>query len=137
MDKDQNWERTARAYTMLVHAEGERAFDAVSAIRSSFLRGINDEFIATDYFGGKPGMPIATVKNGDAMIFFNHRADRMRQLVKSLANERFGRSCLGCQTTTRNRLFDRIRPHFWFAARVHYKKQANVLAEDFCQSKAF
>lgn len=85
MDKDQNWERTARVYTMLVHAEGERAFDAISAIRGSFLRGINDEFIQPVILEEMPGVPIATVKDGDTIIFFNHRADRMRQLVKSLA----------------------------------------------------
>lgn len=85
MDKDQNWERTARVYTMLVHAEGERAFDGVSAIRGSFLRGINDEFIQPIVLEETPGIPIATVKDGDTVVFFNHRADRMRQLVKSLA----------------------------------------------------
>ena len=85
MDASQNWERTARAYTMLVHAEGERAFDAVTAIRGSFLRGISDEFIAPIVLEKEPGKPIATVKNGDVVIFFNHRADGMRQLVKSLA----------------------------------------------------
>ena len=85
MDVNQNWERTARAYTMLVHAEGERAFDAVTAIRGSFLRGIADEFIAPVVLEKAPGKPMATVKNGDVVIFFNHRADGMRQLAKSLA----------------------------------------------------
>ena len=85
MDKDQNWERTARVYTMLVHAEGERAVDSISAIRSSFLRGINDEFIQPIILEESTGVPVATVKDGDTVIFFNHRADRMRQLVKSLA----------------------------------------------------
>lgn len=85
MDKDLNWERTARAYTMLVHAEGERSFDAVNSIRGSFLRGINDEFIQPIVLEEKPGEPVATIKNGDGAIFFNHRADGMRQLVKSLA----------------------------------------------------
>lgn len=84
MDRDQNWERTARAYTMLVHSEGERATDAVTAIRSSFLRGISDEFIAPIILE-ENGTPIASVKNGDVVIFFNHRSDRMRQLVKSLS----------------------------------------------------
>lgn len=85
MDKNQNWERTARAYTMLVHAEGERAFDAVTAIRGSFLRGIADEFIAPIILEKEPGKPVATIKNGDVVIFFNHRSDGMRQLVKSVA----------------------------------------------------
>lgn len=85
MDKDKKWERTARAYTMLVHAEGERSFDAVSAIRGSFLRGINDEYIQPIVLEEKPGIPVATIKDGDSVVFFNHRGDRMRQLVRSLA----------------------------------------------------
>lgn len=85
MDRDGNWERTARVYTMLVHAEGERAFDAVAAIRGSFLRGITDEFIQPIVLEKDDGVPVATVKNGDVVIFFNHRGDRMRQLVKSLS----------------------------------------------------
>ena len=85
MDKDENWERTARAYTMLVHSEGERATDAVSAIRGSFLRGISDEFIQPIVLEESPGVPIASIKNHDVVIFFNHRPAQMRQLVKSLA----------------------------------------------------
>ena len=85
MDKDKNWERTARAYTMLVHSEGERGIDPVSAIRSSFLRGISDEFIQPVVLEEKPGEQIASIKNDDVVIFFNHRSDRMRQLVKALA----------------------------------------------------
>ncbi len=85
MDKDQNWERTARAYTMLVHSEGERASDAVDAIRGSFLRGINDEFIQPVILEESEGVPVAAVKNDDVVIFFNHRPDGMRQLVKSLS----------------------------------------------------
>lgn len=84
MDKSLNWERTARAYTMLVHAEGERSGDAVTAIRGSYLRGISDEFIQPVILEESPGLPTAKIKNDDSVIFFNHRADRMRQLVKSL-----------------------------------------------------
>jgi 2,3-bisphosphoglycerate-independent phosphoglycerate mutase len=85
MDKDQYWERTARAYTMLVHAEGEHALDAITAIRHSFLRGVSDEFIQPIILEESIGTPVATVKNGDAVIFFNHRGDRIRQLVKALS----------------------------------------------------
>lgn len=85
MDQDQNWERTARVYTMLVHSEGERATDAVTAIRTSFLRGISDEYIQPIVLENAAGKPVANVKNGDVVIFFNHRPAPMRQLVKSLA----------------------------------------------------
>src|SRR5687768_3899939 len=85
MDSSENWERTARAYTMLVHAEGERAFDARIAVRNSFLRGIADEFIAPIVVEKDTDVPVATVRDGDVVVFFSHRADTMRQLARSLA----------------------------------------------------
>lgn len=94
MDSSENWERTARAFTMLVHAEGERATDPVSAIRSSFLRGISDEFIAPVIIENNAGTPLTTVRNGDLVVFFNHRADTMRQLVRSLAVPEPGEAAL-------------------------------------------
>lgn len=85
MDNGENWERTARAFTMLVHAEGERAADPLTAIRNSFLRGIADEFIAPIVLEKDTGVPVAKIQDGDLVIFFNHRADTMRQLTRSLA----------------------------------------------------
>jgi 2,3-bisphosphoglycerate-independent phosphoglycerate mutase len=85
MDASANWERTARAFTMLVHGEGERARDAVSAVRNSFLRGISDEFIAPVVIESQPDVPVASIKSGDLVVFFNHRGDAMRQLVRSLS----------------------------------------------------
>jgi 2,3-bisphosphoglycerate-independent phosphoglycerate mutase len=85
MDCGENWERTARAYTMLVHGEGERSFDAVTAIRASFLRGIADEFIAPIIIEKKLDVPLATVNDSDLVIFFNHKPEEMRQIVRSLS----------------------------------------------------
>lgn len=84
MDSGQHWERTARAFTMLVHAEGEGSRDAVSSIRNSFLRGISDEFIAPIVLESAPDVPVAKVGHGDLVVFFNHRSETMRQLVRSL-----------------------------------------------------
>ncbi|CAN5602566.1 2,3-bisphosphoglycerate-independent phosphoglycerate mutase [soil metagenome] len=84
MDSTEHWERTARVFTMLVHAEGERSMDAVTSVRNSFLRGISDEFIAPIVIEKAPDIPVATVKSGDLVVFFNHRAEGMRQLVRSL-----------------------------------------------------
>ena len=92
MDSGENWERTARAFTMLVHAEGERASDSLTAIRNSFLRGIADEFIAPIVLEKDTGVPVGTVSDGDVVIFFNHRADTMRQLTRSLAVPDIGSS---------------------------------------------
>jgi 2,3-bisphosphoglycerate-independent phosphoglycerate mutase len=85
MDSGEHWERTARAYTMLVHGEGERSIDAVGSIRNSFLRGIADEFIAPVVLESEPDIPVARIENGDTVIFFNHRPEAMRQIVRSLA----------------------------------------------------
>lgn len=84
MDASENWERTARAFTMLFHAEGERTNDAVTSIRNSFLRGISDEFIAPIVIEREPEVPMATINNGDLLVFFNHRPETMRQLVRAL-----------------------------------------------------
>ena len=85
MDCANNWERTAKTYTMLVHAEWERTYDAMSAIRNSYLRGIADEFIAPIVLESQPDTPVATISEGDTIIFFNHRPDAIRQLVRSVA----------------------------------------------------
>lgn len=85
MDSNDNWERTARAFTLLAHGEGERAQDAVSAVRNSFLRGISDEFISPIVLERQLDVPVGTVKNGDLVIFFNHRGDAIRQLVRSIS----------------------------------------------------
>lgn len=84
MDTRERWELTARAFTMLVHAEGERSPDAVMAIRNSFLRGISDEFIAPIIIERASDTAMAKVKNDDLVVFFNHRPDGMRQLARSL-----------------------------------------------------
>jgi len=85
MDSRGNWERTARAYTMLVHGEGEHTADAVGSIRNSFLRGIADEFTAPIVIESAPDVPVAQIRDGDTVIFFNHRPEAMRQIVRSLS----------------------------------------------------
>jgi 2,3-bisphosphoglycerate-independent phosphoglycerate mutase len=92
MDSTESWERTARAFTMLIHAEGERANDPAAAVRSSFLRGISEEFIPPIVIEREPGVPAATIADGDLVVFFNHRPDTMRQLVRSVAVPDMGRT---------------------------------------------
>ena len=85
MDRDKRWERTARAYDMLVHGKGEQATDAVEAIRSYYSRGITDEFVEPIVIIKPNGEPVATLQDGDSVIFFNFRPDRARQLTRALA----------------------------------------------------
>jgi 2,3-bisphosphoglycerate-independent phosphoglycerate mutase len=85
MDRDKRWERTERAYKMLVHGEGERATEPVEAVRRSYERGVTDEFVEPIIITGKTGEPRATIQDGDSVIFFNFRADRARQITSALA----------------------------------------------------
>jgi 2,3-bisphosphoglycerate-independent phosphoglycerate mutase len=85
MDRDRRWERTKRAYDLLVNAVGERDRDPLAAIRRSYERGMTDEFVEPVAITRDDGSPVATIKDGDSCIFFNFRADRARQLTRSVA----------------------------------------------------
>jgi 2,3-bisphosphoglycerate-independent phosphoglycerate mutase len=82
MDRDKRWDRTAKAYRTLVFAEGPRAESADAAIAASYAAGINDEFVVPTVLV-QDGEPVATVSDGDAVIFFNFRGDRPRQLTRA------------------------------------------------------
>ena len=85
MDRDKRWERTERAYRMLVHGEGERATDPLVAIRKSYDHKVTDEFVEPIVMTRDDGVPVATIQDGDSVIFFNFRADRARQITSALA----------------------------------------------------
>ena len=85
MDRDKRWERTERAYQMLVDGKGEPATDPIVAIRRSYEGGVTDEFVEPTVMTREDGSPVATIKDGDSVIFFNFRADRARQLTSALA----------------------------------------------------
>ena len=85
MDRDKHWERTQRAYDLLVHAVGKRAIDPLVAIRESYELGVTDEFLAPVVITDQVDEPSATIQDGDAVIFFNFRPDRARQITRALA----------------------------------------------------
>jgi 2,3-bisphosphoglycerate-independent phosphoglycerate mutase len=89
MDRDKRWERTARAFTMLVHGEGVPASDPIEAVRLSYQRGVTDEFVEPIVIEREPGVPVARIEDGDAIIFFNFRPDRARQITRALAVKDF------------------------------------------------
>jgi 2,3-bisphosphoglycerate-independent phosphoglycerate mutase len=82
MDRDQRWERTARGYRAIVHGVGERATSAIEAIEAAYDRGENDEFVLPTVIDGIDGR----VRDRDAIIHANFRADRARQLTHALAD---------------------------------------------------
>ena len=84
MDRDENWERTRKAYDAIVSREAPHEADsAVAAAREAHARGETDEFVEPTLVADEPALA-----DGDAVIFFNFRADRARQLVRMLTDTR-------------------------------------------------
>jgi 2,3-bisphosphoglycerate-independent phosphoglycerate mutase len=84
MDRDRRWDRINEAYDAIVHAQGLRADTAVDAARGSYERGETDEFIRPTVVGDYDGMT-----DGDAVLHFNFRPDRARELVRALGEPDF------------------------------------------------
>ena len=82
MDRDKRWERTEKAYRALVFGDGTAVSDPVAAIRGAYEDGITDEFVLPAVVQDGEA-PIATIGDGDAVIFFNFRTDRGRQLTRA------------------------------------------------------
>jgi 2,3-bisphosphoglycerate-independent phosphoglycerate mutase len=117
MDRDRKWDRTEKAYHLLIKGEGEATTDFVSSIKKQYSQNITDEYmppiVLSDADGAKPGV----IKDNDAVIFFNYREDRIRQLAYAFNRQNFN------EFTTKkfNNLF--------FATLVEYEPdlKANVI----------
>jgi 2,3-bisphosphoglycerate-independent phosphoglycerate mutase len=81
MDRDQRWERISAAYQAMVAGEGRPASDPIAAVEQAYAREEGDEFVKPTVIAG--GAPL---RDGDAVIFFNFRADRARQLTNALTS---------------------------------------------------
>ena len=88
MDRDNIWERVAKAYSALVDGEGVMENDPVQAMQNSYDKGVTDEFMLPTVIC-ENGKAIATVEKGDSVIFFNYRPDRARQITRSFIYEDF------------------------------------------------
>lgn len=87
MDRDNRWERVKKAYDLLVKGEGKPAKDLVKAVEESYKEGVSDEFILPIVHVDDNGQPVGVIKPGDAVIFYNFRTDRGRELTKVLTQE--------------------------------------------------
>ncbi len=88
MDRDNNWDRTLKAYDMLTVGAENIATDPVKAIRDSYSAGVTDEFMLPTNIV-ENGKPVALIEKGDSVIFFNFRPDRARQITRALSQEEF------------------------------------------------
>ena len=107
MDRDNRWDRTEIAYRALTEGKGLRVEDPVQAIRSSYEQGVTDEFILP-IIHERNGKPVATIQDGDSVIFFNFRTDRPRQLTEAFIGEGFEK-------------FQRRKPDIYFASMAKYR----------------
>jgi 2,3-bisphosphoglycerate-independent phosphoglycerate mutase len=90
MDRDRRWDRTRQAYDAFTRGVGAASgLSAVELVRRSYAEGVTDEFIRPSIVVDADGAPVGTIADGDSIVFFNFRADRMRQIVRALAFEEF------------------------------------------------
>jgi 2,3-bisphosphoglycerate-independent phosphoglycerate mutase len=115
MDRDNRWDRTEKVYRAIFEGKSDEYFsDPITAVLTSYEKKIYDEeFAPTVIFERKK--PIATVQEKDAMIFFNYRADRARQITKTFVLKDFDKF-------SREKFF----PELFFAAMTEYEKDLPV-----------
>ena len=88
MDRDKRWDRVKRAYDLYTAGDGEPSSDATDAITRSYERDVTDEFVEPIIMvdGGEP---VGLIRDGDAVVFFNFRADRAREITAAITDEGF------------------------------------------------
>jgi 2,3-bisphosphoglycerate-independent phosphoglycerate mutase len=89
MDRDNRWERTKLAYDLLTKGEGKKFKHPLAGIEASYQASVTDEFIEPMVVLTDGGQSVATVRDGDSVIFFNFRADRARQLTRAFTGRNF------------------------------------------------
>lgn len=80
MDRDNRWDRVEKAYNCLLLGEGEHASSAIEGVQNSYAKGDNDEFVQPTMIGGDE----TRIHDNDAVIFFNFRPDRAREITKAI-----------------------------------------------------
>jgi 2,3-bisphosphoglycerate-independent phosphoglycerate mutase len=91
MDRDKRWERIERAFNAMVLGNGEKATDPVAAVERSYEKGVTDEFIEPVTIVDDRGDPVGLIRDEDAVIFFNFRADRAREMTMALTDTKLDR----------------------------------------------
>jgi 2,3-bisphosphoglycerate-independent phosphoglycerate mutase len=103
MDRDKRWERIKMSYDLMVNGIGEKSQNLTESIQQSYDNGVTDEFIQPIVHADKNGNPIATIKENDAVICFNFRTDRCREITTVLTQSNmpdFGMKTLNLHYTT-------------------------------------
>ena len=89
MDRDKRWERVQRGYDLMTMGIGTETKDPIETLRRFYAQNITDEFMEPISVLNKAGAHEGRIEDGDALLFFNFRADRMRQIVTSFIDDKF------------------------------------------------
>ncbi|WP_209124989.1 2,3-bisphosphoglycerate-independent phosphoglycerate mutase [Alkalihalobacillus sp. BA299] len=89
MDRDQRWERVEKSYRAMVYGEGPSYKSALEVLEDSYKNDIHDEFVLPSVILDDNNQPVGTIKDDDAVIFFNFRPDRAIQMSQVFTNEDF------------------------------------------------
>jgi 2,3-bisphosphoglycerate-independent phosphoglycerate mutase len=135
MDRDRRWERISKAYNAMVFgdAEGGKFADPVQGMKDAYNRDVTDEFVVpfvcTD--ADTKGQPVATIRDDDACICFNFRADRVRQITRALArnsglNEKGGSDLPGAADLDSAISRDRVPKNLHYVCMTQYDKNFSL-----------
>jgi len=89
MDRDKRWERVKVGYDLMVNGEGEHSTDILQSMQKSYDEGVTDEFIKPIVMVDGNDQPVGNIKEGDVVICFNFRTDRLRQITTALTQQNF------------------------------------------------
>lgn len=112
MDRDKRWERIKEGYDLMVHGKGKPTTDMVKAIEESYTEGVTDEFIKPIVRVDAQGKPVGIISEGDVVICFNFRTDRLREITITLTQKdmpEFGMHTIPLHYVTMTRYDDTFR----------------------------
>ena len=126
MDRDNRWERVEKGYNALLLGEGEHSKTACDAVKESYARGDNDEFVLPTVIGGEE----SRIHDNDAIIFFNYRPDRAREVSKAINFENF--NGFNRKKVLKNICYITMTPYdetFTFPVAYGKEKMENILGD--------
>lgn len=87
MDRDKRWERIKKGYDLMVYGKGKSEKNVLKAVKDSYKHGVTDEFIEPTVIIDENGQPLTVIKEGDVVICFNYRTDRLREITTVLTQK--------------------------------------------------
>ena len=114
MDRDRRWDRTQRAYEVIVGGNGPVAADPLEYLEAQYAAGVGDEFVPPASIVGAGAAPVR-IEDGDSIVFFNFRPDRARQLSHAIVDRDF-------EAFERSRVLERVG----FVSMTEYQRSLPV-----------